>query len=107
MTHFRIIHLLTDPFLGDRIALGVVAEGVGFIERPNVVEQIADEAQRSHVRAVLVALRSATVDALPDVVGPQVMAAPVEQVPVGVDDVDAWLRAVLFGVVKPIAAAAE
>ena len=57
MTHFRIIHLLTDPFLGDRIALGVVADGVGFIERPNVVAQLADEAQRSHARAVLLALR--------------------------------------------------
>ena len=28
MTHFRSIHLLKGPFLGDRIALGVVADGV-------------------------------------------------------------------------------
>lgn len=107
MTHFRIIHLLTDPFLGDRIALGVVADGVGFLERPNVVAQLVDEAQRSHARAVLLALRGATVDQLPDVVGPQVMAAPVERVPVGVVDVEAWLRAVLFGDAKSTASAAE
>jgi hypothetical protein len=44
MTHFRIFHLLTDPFLGARIALGVHADGVGFIERPNVVAQLKDEA---------------------------------------------------------------
>jgi hypothetical protein len=41
------------------------------------------------------------------VVGPQVMAASVERVPVGVVDVEAWLRAVLFGDAKRVASAAE
>jgi hypothetical protein len=93
---YRIVYLMTDPFRGDRVALGVLAEDVGFIERPGVLETLHDPVMTSLARSVLVDLREASLPELPLTVGPYVMGAPIQRAPSGVTDMNAWVRAAYF-----------
>jgi len=95
---YRIVYLMTDPFRGDRIALGVLAEGAGFIERPGVLDALNEPKLISLARSVLVDLRGASLPELPAAVGPHVVGAPIQQAPHGVTDIQAWVKAAYFPV---------
>lgn len=93
---YRIVYLMTDSFRGDRVALGILVEDIGFIERPGVIETLHDPVMVRLARSVLVDLREATLPELPLTVGPHVMGGPIQRAPSGVADMNVWIRAAYF-----------
>lgn len=93
---YRIVYLLTDPFRGDRVALGLLAEDVGFVERPGILKTLHDPVMTNLARSVLVDLREASLTELPLTVGPYVMGGPIQRAPSGVTDMKAWILAAYF-----------
>ena len=103
--NYRIVYFVPDPFLGERIAIAALADGVGLVRRPRDLAELGlDAAARSLVHASLAELeRVAPEGELPIAVGPQVVGGPVRSVPSGVTDPAQWIASAMSsGVRRPL-----
>lgn len=97
---YRLVYFVPDPFRGDRIAIGALADGVGVVPRPGGLTGLGllDAGARSLVRASLAEL--ATVGPareLPITVGPQIVGGATHTIPAGVTNIAGWLASSVFG----------
>lgn len=97
---YRLVYFVPDPFRGERVAIGALADGVGVIPRPGGLAGLGllDAGARSLVHTSLAELASVgPTRELPITIGPQIVGGPAHTIPSGVTNVASWLTATVFG----------